>query len=333
MKPTLWIFIFCVAAFLSACGGSGEGKLVVYSAGPRPLAEKICRSFEENTGVKVELFSATTGQIMAKVEAEKYNPRADVLLIAAETPMVGLKLAGRLHHYRPAGLEYPKPGWSDPEGYYHATGAAAVGIAFRRGETDPTSTWRGVLAEGLQNGRGRVAMPSPSRSGTAGDFLLALRDLLGEGFWDLFKNARHRGFEIVGANSQAVTGLSIGAYDAVYCAADYIICREIAKGESLEIHFPPEGCLYVFRPVAILASSRRIPDAERFVDHCFTRDAQEKIAADHLIPALRDLPLSTVRRRFAVPESLPFDPIAALQNQKQVIRRFQYEIERAVIKP
>lgn len=327
-------FLACALALLAAaCGGPRQERLVVYSAGPRPLAEKICRSFEETSGARVELFSATTGQIMAKVEAEKYNPRADVLILAAETPALGLKQAGRLHRYRPATLPNPKPGWADPDGFYHATGAAAVGIAFRRGETDPAATWRGVLAQGVRTGRGRVAMPSPSRSGTAGDFLLALRAMLGEPFWSEFLSARRRGFEIVGANSQAITGLSIGAFDAVYCAADYIICREIERGEPLEIHFPPEGSLFVYRPVAILASSRRIPLAERFVDHCFSPASQEAVAAAHLIPARDGIPLSPARARFPVPNPLPFDAEAALRAQKEIIRRFQYEIERAVIRP
>jgi iron(III) transport system substrate-binding protein len=316
---------------LGACSPNARDKLVVYSSGPRTLAEEICNAFENQTGVRVELFSATTGQIMAKVEAEKYNPRADVLLLAAETPAVGLKQAGRLHAYRPKGLVNPRPGWSDPENFYHATGAAAVGIAFREGSVDRTASWLSVLDRGVSVGSGRVAMPSPSRSGTAGDFLLALHALEPEGFWERFRTARQRNFEIVGANSQAITGLSIGAYDAVYCAADYIICREIDKGEALEVFFPDEGALFVLRPAVILASSSRKENAEKFLDHCFSLPVQEMIAGHHLIPAMEDVPLSDIRARFGIPTALAFDAAAAIKTQKELLRRFQYEVERAVI--
>ncbi len=318
--------------FFLGCGGKEE-RLVVYSAGPRNLAEQICDSFTAATGIKVELFSATTGQIMAKVEAEKYHPRVDVLMLAAETPMVGLQEAGRLVAYRPATLLSPKPGWSDGEDYWHSVGAAAVGVAFRVGQGVDDFTWRSILADGVSVGRGRIAMPSPSRSGTAGDFVLALHEMHPEDFWRIFLRARQRGLEIVGANSQAITGLSIGAYDAVYCAADYIICREIARGEALEVRFPTDGALFVLRPAGIMASSQRISQARKFLDHCFTQPVQEMVAEQFLLPAVEGVALDPVRARFGVPAALPFDARAALSGQRELLRRFQYEIERAVILP
>ncbi len=323
--------LVALTTVLSSCAPPDDGRLVVYTAGPRPLAEAICKAFEAAQSVRVELFTATTGQIMAKLEAEKYHPRADVVLLAAETPMLGLKQAGRLHSYRPQAIPSFREGWADPDATFHATGAAAVGIAFRVGQADPNATWWGVLEEGVQTGDGRIVMPSPSRSGTAGDFLLALHAARPDTFWQTFKNARRRGFEIVGANSQAVTGLSMGAYDAVFCAADYIICREIERGEQLEVFFPPEGSLYVYRPVAILESSRRKPLAEQFIEFIFAPEAQAMLAGQHLLPAREEVPLSEVRARFPIPSPLPFDAAEAIRSQKEIVRRFQYEIERAVI--
>ncbi|MCX7869230.1 MAG: substrate-binding domain-containing protein, partial [Terrimicrobiaceae bacterium] len=151
-------------------------------------------------------------------------------------------------------------------------------------------------------------------------------------FWEDFLKARMRGLQIVGANSQAMTGLLMGAYEAVHSAADYIICREIQKGEALEVAFPPEGAPYVPRPAAILASSRRVETARAFVDSLFQPEAQRLIAAQHLLPARRDIPLSAIRSRFAVPRALPFQPAEALAEQKTLVRRFQYEVERAALR-
>ncbi|MFQ3577859.1 MAG: substrate-binding domain-containing protein, partial [Verrucomicrobiia bacterium] len=83
--------LIALASALSSCAPPDAGRLVVYTAGPRPLAEAICKAFEAAHGVRVELFTATTGQIMAKLEAEKYNPRADVVILAGETAALGLK--------------------------------------------------------------------------------------------------------------------------------------------------------------------------------------------------------------------------------------------------
>lgn len=176
-------------------------------------------------------------------------------------------------------------------------------------------------------------MPSPSRSGTAGQFLLNYYQLHPNTFWTDFETAREQGLQIVGANSQAITGLLIGAYDAVFSAADYIICREIQKGEPLQVGYPPEGAPYIFRPIAIMATTHRPDEARAFVDHIFSRASQEAIAEQHLLPASKDVPLSSIRARFPVPPPLPFDAHKALQDQRTLIREFQYRIERAIVVP
>ena len=57
-----------------------SGKVVVYMPSPSGLNEKYVADFEEKTGVKVELFEGTTGEILARLEAEKDNPVADVVV-------------------------------------------------------------------------------------------------------------------------------------------------------------------------------------------------------------------------------------------------------------
>ena len=77
-----------------------EGKeITVYSAGPDGLSEKMKVAFEEKTGVKVNLFQGTTGKILAKLEAEKGKPIADVLVLASLSSMDSLKQAGELQAY------------------------------------------------------------------------------------------------------------------------------------------------------------------------------------------------------------------------------------------
>ncbi len=320
-----------LAVAVVGCGGGAEkAELVVYSAGPRPLAEMVCRTFTEQTGIPVELFTATTGQVLAKLEAEKFRPRADVVVFASQTAAEGMKLGGRLLPYELRSREKLRAGWSDAEHCFHATAASCVGVATAVGRPVSDTTWRELLEN---RGGKRVVMPSPSRSGTAGDFLLAYYQRNGGTFWEDFLGARRAGLQIVGANSQAITGLLIGAYDVVFAAADYIICREIENGEPLTVQYPQPGVPFVLRPVAILASTRKPEAAGRFVEHYFTRPVQEAVAALHLIPALESVPLSPVRAEFGVPAELPFDSRQALADQKELFQEFQYRVERAVVLP
>ena len=60
-----------------------SGKVVVYCPSPAGMADKLAAGFTKKTGVKVEMFQGTTGEIMARLEAERANPVADVVIMAS----------------------------------------------------------------------------------------------------------------------------------------------------------------------------------------------------------------------------------------------------------
>ncbi len=317
---------------VSGCDRTADdgGVLVVYSAGPRGLAEAVCRAFSEESGVRIELFSATSGQIMAKLEAEKYNPRADVVVLASQFGAEWLKRERRLLAYVPMAVETTVPQWHDPDGFYHATSAAAVGIAVHADFHHDALEWSDFF-----NGHfpGRAIMPAPSRSGSSADFVLSYLLAHSDRGWADFSAARSHGLEIAGANSQAITNLLIGSHHAVFGAVDYLILREVARGEPIVMHFPDSGAALVRRPIAIL-STTRVPElAKNFVDFYFDESAQQEIAARHLLPARTDVAVSDVRAGTPLSREMIADMDDAMAHQRTILRRFQYEIERAVIPP
>jgi iron(III) transport system substrate-binding protein len=302
--------------------------LVVYSAGPRPLIESIAAAYTEATGVPVDLFIATTGQIMARLEAERFRPRADVVIFASGVAAAALKSENRLLPHMPAWLTETREDWHDPDGFYFATAAALVGVALRAEHAHPDLDWSNLL--GGEFG-GRTVMPSPSRSGSAGDFVVAFALAKEEDAWSAFRAARRARMDFAAANSQAITSLLIGAYDAIIGAVDYLIFRQIADGANLVMHFPPSGSALVTRPIAILASTPVPEHARRFVDFYFEPAAQEAVAAAHLLPARLDTPPSAVRGDADLPPLLAAPVEAALRAHGPTLRRFQIEIERAAV--
>lgn len=335
MRLGLWLMVLCWLA-IGGCDraehadSDEQGALVVYSAGPRPLAEFACEQYTKATGIPTELFAATTGQVMAKLEAEKYNPRADVVILASRLAAESLKRDGRLAVYRPTWLtdDMTYPDWHDRQGHYLSTSAAGVGIAVRREFYADDLEW-----DDFFTGRfpGVAAMPSPSRSGTAGDFVLTYTMQHPDTAWQQFVNLRAHGTEISGANSQAITSMLIGSHQAVFAAADYLILREIARGEPIVMHYPASGVPLVQRPIAILKHTPRREAAQRFVEFYFEPEVQTRIGELHLIPAIRQTPTSEQRRATGQPNPMPLDVASGLEQQGPILRRFQYEVERAVI--
>ncbi len=313
---------------LMACTRADKDTLVVYSAGPRPLAEQICRAFEAETGMRVELFAATNGQIMAKLEAEKYRPRADIVILASQVAAEALKQQDRLLAHSGDWWDSTRTEWHDPDRKYFATSAGTVGIATRDDQAAP-ATWQALFDNPASFGR--VTMPSPSRSGSAGDFLVAYTLANYTGAWHQYRSARSGGLEFAAANNQAITGLLIGSYDVILAAVDYLIYRQVESGAPLKMSYPEPGPVVVARPIAILNSTGNSDGARRFVDYYFSDFAQNAVAATHLIPARTDIPLSSTREVDGLPQGIDFDTGAALREYRTILRRFQMEIERAAV--
>ena len=72
-----------------------SGTLTVYMPSPTDLNTAYIEGFEEKTGVKVELFEGTTGEIQARLEAEKDNPVADVVVLASWSDGLSMKESGQ----------------------------------------------------------------------------------------------------------------------------------------------------------------------------------------------------------------------------------------------
>ncbi|MDR1284137.1 MAG: substrate-binding domain-containing protein [Opitutaceae bacterium] len=341
------LFASGLVFFLAGCARP-SARLVVYSAGPRPLAERICRGYSDATGMPVVLFSATTGQILSRLEAERFHPRADVVILASRVAAEALKQGNRLRPVTlPPGEQPGHPDWHDPGGYFYGMAAAVIGVALRADHPPPPAggwDWMDFLqgrhfsaGSGVGIGGGgegktvRISLPSPTRSGASGDFVMAWLLARGEAGWSDFRQARRRhGLEIAGANAQALTGLLTGANQAVIGAADYVVLREVERGEPVRIYYPKSGGVYVTRPVAVLAGARQPDAAAAFVRYCLGEAAQREVARVHLLPARTGIPPGPLRLAAGEARVFPFDAAAALALQSVAMRRFQYEIERAV---
>jgi len=293
----------------------------------------MCTGYAAATGRNVELFVATTGQIMAKLEAERFNARADVVILASRVAAEALKVPGRLRATGLAtGLE--RPDWHDAEGFYVAIGAATIGVALHADA--PAGPGEGWDWEDFLGGAfpGRVVLPSPVRSGATSDFLMAYLQARGdERVWATLKAARRAGLDIASANAQAMSSLLTGGCAAVVGAVDYVALREVEKGEPVRMIYPASGGVVTTRPAAVMATTRREEEATKFIQYMLGDEAQREAAKLHFEPVLADVKWSAAKQAAWSASNgliLPLDARAAVQTQGAALRKFQYEVERAV---
>ncbi|MEV9504804.1 ABC transporter substrate-binding protein [Klebsiella variicola] len=274
-----------LAMALSAMMLSSAHALTVYTAGPGSLAKSLASGFEQQTGVKVTVFQATTGKVMARLEAEQANPQADVLISASWDTAEDLHQRGWLLPFASANADQVPANLKSAD--YIAQGVSALGIVWNsKSGTPEPKEWRDLTQPAFKD---KVTTPDPALSGASLDLLIGLQNSMGDQAWQLFDDLKKNGMVVSGPNAQAVTPVMQGAKAAVFGAVDYVSYGNIQQGESLKVFFPASGTVIAPRPMMILKTSQHADDAKAFIDYVLSPEGQARVADAWLMPARRDV--------------------------------------------
>lgn len=314
--------ITIVAAVGFAAGGAepGPGSVVVYSAGPGGLAENIAQGFEAETGIRVEMYQATTGAVLGRLEAEADNPHADVVVLASWPAAFSLLENGWLEQYRPANAELLHDGWNHDD-YFFGYSASALGVTYNTDRiTDPGSDWTDYADPRF---RGIVAMPDPSASGSALDFLAGYVLNYGDDAWSLFQQMRENELELAGANRPALDSVITASNYIVLAGVDYMAYGVMAQGNPIDIYYPRSGTVVNPRPAMMTNFGRNRENARKFMDYLLSEDAQRMVADVYIIPGRRDIPVHPDRVGMDQIPLLDIDWGWMAENQSDINDRFQ----------
>lgn len=270
---------------LSAISVSSAQALTVYTAGPGSLAKGLAAGYEKKTGVKVDIFQATTGKVMARLEAEQANPQADILISASWDTAEDLHNRGWLLPYQSQNADKVPANLKTSD--YVAQGISALGIVWNsKSGTPEPKEWQDLTSADFKD---KVTTPDPALSGASLDLLIGLQNGMGDEAWKLFEQLKQNGMVVSGPNAQAVTPVMQGAKAAVFGAVDYVSYGNIAQGESLKVIFPASGTVMAPRPMMILKTTQHADDAKAFIDYVLSPEGQALVADAWLMPARTDV--------------------------------------------
>ncbi len=275
-------FVVAAAILLSGSAAQAQGKLTVYSAGPADLIDALSTGFTKQSGTNVGVFQGTTGQVMARIEAEAANPVVDVLISASWDTATDFQKRGWLvKHTSPNAATVPAFLKTDVA---VAQGISALSIVWspKSGTTKPAE-WADLTKPAY---KGLVTMPDPAQSGASFELVAALASASG---YKLFEDLKANGAVVAGANAQALNPVLQGAKAAVFGAVDYIAMAGKAKGESVEVIFPSSGTVIAPRPMMILSWSKNQDAAKKFIDYVLSDEGQQAVAKVYLMPARTDI--------------------------------------------
>ena len=306
---------------------AAQGPVTFYTAGPGGLANALAEAFTAATGIPVEVYQATSGDVLARLEAERGNPRADVVVLASWGEGLDLAARGFVADYASPERAMLREGWTS--GGLAAQGGAALAVIVNTDEVPdearPTS-WFDLLGPEWQDA---VTMPDPTLSGSAAEFLAIFVQNYGDEAWSLFEALARNGLLVPGPNAAALNPVLTGERRATIAGVDYISYGNIARGEALAIVYPQEGTAVALRPAFLQEGAPNAEAGRAFIDFMLSEAGQALVANVYLIPsregvdARRPLPGDFV--------ALPADDADVAATVGAIVQRFRSEIVEGIV--
>ena len=274
------------AAAASETAASGSGKVTVYMPSPAGLADKLAAAFTEKTGVQVEQFQGTTGEILARLETEEANPVADVVILASWSDGLSMKESGQIMSYTPADADKVNEGWIDEDNMLFSYSASAVGVIYNTTiYPELFADWADLAGADYTDD---IAIPDPEKSGACKDFLAGMVTGLDNGE-EIMQSWADNGLTVPGANSAALESVTTGEKGILIAGVDYNAYSSMADGEPLAIYYPASGTVVNPRPAMIMNTAPNADNAKAFIDFLFSDEAQQMVAEAYLLPGRSDI--------------------------------------------
>ena len=297
-KIACLLLALCMCLCMFGCSQNGQedggnddskeltGKVTVYMPSPSGLADKLAEAFTAKTGVEVEQFQGTTGEILARLEAEQANPIADVVILASWSDGLSMKADGQLESYTPANADKINDGWIDSDSTLFGYSASAVGVIYNTtiiSELD--ADWSELADEQYKD---MLAIPDPEKSGACKDFFAGLVTGMENG-QEIMESWATNGLVVPGANKAALEAVVTGEKAILIAGVDYNAYSSMAKGEPINIYYPASGTVVNPRPAMILKTAPNMDNAKAFIDFLFSDEAQQLVAEAYLLPGRSDI--------------------------------------------
>ena len=262
-----------------------DDKITVYMPSPAGLAEEIAAGFTEESGIQVEVFQGTTGEILARLEAEKDNPIADVVILASWSDGLSMKKEDKIASYELSNKDQAVENFIDEDNSLFGYSASAVGVIYN------TEIFEEVNADWVELGtdeqfKDQIAFPDPEKSGSAKDFVAGFVNVNG---WEAFEKIAENGAIVPGANKAALEAVTTGEVGVLVAGVDYNGFKSVDKGEPLAVYYPKSGTVINPRPAMIMKDAPNAEGAQQFVEYLFSDAAQQMVVDAYLIPGRADI--------------------------------------------
>ena len=277
LKTLMTTAALAVTASVSAAQAE---KLTLYCSAQEDWCQLMARSFEDATGIDVNMTRKSSGETFAQVKAESSNPKGDVWwggtgdphLQAAEEDLTEPYVSPMRSELNDWAIAQATSAGDKTIGIY--SGALGYGYntdLLAANNLPEPSCWKDLLKPEY---KGHVQMANPNSSGTAYTTLATMVQMFGEedGFQfmkDLHKNINQ--YTKSGSAPIKAAGLGENTIGIVFM---HDAVAQAVAGFPIKTVAPCEGTGYEIGSMSIIKGARNMDEAKTFYDWALSVDAQ-----------------------------------------------------------
>jgi iron(III) transport system substrate-binding protein len=308
-------------------------ELNAYSIWPENWARPMFEEFEKATGIKVNFVRFSSGEALARVMAEKNNPRVDVLFGGpVETFAAGVP-EGVFESYKPPSFGRLPVRFRHPDGQWVAI--ADDPLVFMTNEKflkehslKPPASWSDLLNPAYKN---MLQMADARTSGTAVTRIFSILEVNGRDEAKAFaymKQLRPNVQLYTKSGGGGTLPVGLGqAGGGIFFIVDALDTK--AKGYDVTVSFPAEGIGSAAEGIALIKGAKNPDAAKKLIDWA-TSPAMQNLFAKHkinFIPAHPDVQLEPSLAAVLKPAKIfPIDADYAGANRKRIVDRWVAEV-------
>jgi iron(III) transport system substrate-binding protein len=333
MKHRWIVYGFLVMSLFASSVTRAQDTLTVYSSVDEENAKKLLDAFSKATGVKVRFTFLSSGPAVARIEAEKNNPQADVWYGAPSENHVVLREKGLSQPYVSPIAKDLATKFKDPEGYWTSFYMNPLGFAsnlktLEQKKVEPPTSWADLLKPEF---KGQVQAPSPQTSGTGYNMVAALVLIMGEEkALDYLKklNPSIQTYTQSGTAPSKAAAIGQAGVGIQFIPA---FLQLIEEGYSLKITFPKEGVGFEAPAISILKGAPHADLAKKLVDWSISLPGQAVLtdAKTYFFPVHPKAKLAKGLPSFDEIPTINYDAIWAGKEKKRLVDRWINEVLRA----
>jgi iron(III) transport system substrate-binding protein len=284
-----FLLVLVVLGFLIG-SASAKTEVVVYtSLENEEVVDYLELAKKQLPDLEIQAIRLSTGELGARMLAERENPQADCIWGWAVTNMEEFIPKGMLAPYKPEGWEKIPDHFKDPAGNWVAIDlyAAAFVVNTKVMEADNLPMpkgWKDLLDPAY---KGKLIMPNPASSGTGFLQVASLLEMFDPDYktkpvkenkaWDFLKELDKNMGQYIKSGSKPAKLTAAGEY-AIGCSFAFVYTSLKKKGFPVAMVLPEEGVGYELETNALLKGAGHAEAAKKFLDWAISKSAMERYA-------------------------------------------------------